>query len=71
MHEQASRMARLIDDLLSLSRIEMNEHVLPTGRANLRHVLGSVAATARQGPQSKSHRQAGHDGHLAGEYQLA
>jgi two-component system phosphate regulon sensor histidine kinase PhoR len=45
MHEQASRMARLIDDLLSLSRIEMNEHVLPTGRANLRHVIGSVAAT--------------------------
>ncbi len=45
MHEQASRMARLIEDLLSLSRIEMNEHVLPTGRANLRHVLGSVAAT--------------------------
>ncbi len=45
MHEQASRMARLIEDLLSLSRIEMNEHVLPTGRANLYHVLGSVAAT--------------------------
>jgi two-component system phosphate regulon sensor histidine kinase PhoR len=45
MHEQASRMARLIDDLLSLSRIEMNEHVRPTGRANLHHVLGSVAAT--------------------------
>ncbi len=45
MHEQASRMARLIEDLLSLSRIEMNEHVPPTGRANLRHVLGSVAAT--------------------------
>jgi two-component system, OmpR family, phosphate regulon sensor histidine kinase PhoR len=45
MHEQASRMARLIDDLLSLSRIEMNEHVLPAGRTNLRHVLGSVAAT--------------------------
>jgi two-component system, OmpR family, phosphate regulon sensor histidine kinase PhoR len=45
MHDQASRMARLIEDLLSLSRIEMNEHVLPTGRANLHHVLGSVAAT--------------------------
>jgi two-component system phosphate regulon sensor histidine kinase PhoR len=45
MHEQASRMARLIEELLSLSRIEMNEHVLPTGRANLRDVLGSVAAT--------------------------
>jgi two-component system, OmpR family, phosphate regulon sensor histidine kinase PhoR len=45
MHEQASRMARLIEDLLSLSRIEMNEHVTPTGRANLRHVIGSVTAT--------------------------
>jgi two-component system, OmpR family, phosphate regulon sensor histidine kinase PhoR len=45
MHEQASRMARLIEDLLSLSRIEMNEHVTPTGRANLHHVIGSVAAT--------------------------
>jgi two-component system, OmpR family, phosphate regulon sensor histidine kinase PhoR len=45
MHEQASRMARLIEDLLSLSRIEMNEHVPPTGRTNLHHVLGSVAAT--------------------------
>jgi two-component system, OmpR family, phosphate regulon sensor histidine kinase PhoR len=45
MHEQASRMARLIEDLLSLSRIEMNEHVLPTGRASLHHVLGSVTAT--------------------------
>ena len=45
MQEQAARMARLIDDLLSLSRIEMNEHLPPTGRANLRHVLGSVADT--------------------------
>src|SRR5437764_543775 len=45
MHEQASRMARLIEDLLSLSRIEMNEHLPPTGRANLSQVLGSVAAT--------------------------
>jgi two-component system phosphate regulon sensor histidine kinase PhoR len=45
MQEQASRMARLIDDLLSLGRIEMNEHLPPTGKANLRHVLGSVADT--------------------------
>lgn len=29
MHEQASRMSRLIDDLLSLSRVEMREHVAP------------------------------------------
>jgi two-component system phosphate regulon sensor histidine kinase PhoR len=45
MHEQASRMARLIEDLLSLSRIEMNEHVTPTGCAKLHDVIASVAAT--------------------------
>ncbi|MDB5476614.1 MAG: ATPase, partial [Phenylobacterium sp.] len=31
MAEQAGRMARLIDDLLSLSRIELNEHIAPEG----------------------------------------
>ena len=30
---EAARMRRLIDDLLSLTRIEMNEHVPPAGRA--------------------------------------
>ncbi|WP_375454870.1 ATP-binding protein [uncultured Methylobacterium sp.] len=30
MHSQAQRMTRLIDDLLSLSRIELREHVAPT-----------------------------------------
>jgi two-component system, OmpR family, phosphate regulon sensor histidine kinase PhoR len=30
MHVQADRMSRLISDLLSLSRIELNEHVPPT-----------------------------------------
>jgi two-component system phosphate regulon sensor histidine kinase PhoR len=29
MHTQASRMARLIDDLLSLSRVELSAHVRP------------------------------------------
>jgi two-component system phosphate regulon sensor histidine kinase PhoR len=35
MHGQADRMSRLISDLLSLSRIELNEHVPPTGHTNL------------------------------------
>jgi two-component system phosphate regulon sensor histidine kinase PhoR len=39
MGEQASRMRRLIDDLLSLSRIELNEHVRPSGSVNLGDVV--------------------------------
>src|SRR5204863_1579600 len=35
MHEQAARMIRLVEDLLSLSRIELNEHVRPQGRVAL------------------------------------
>jgi two-component system, OmpR family, phosphate regulon sensor histidine kinase PhoR len=38
MGNQADRMSRLISDLLSLSRIELNEHVPPTG-------LSDIAAT--------------------------
>jgi two-component system, OmpR family, phosphate regulon sensor histidine kinase PhoR len=35
MHLQADRMSRLISDLLSLSRIELNERVAPTDHINL------------------------------------
>ena len=35
MQEQADRMYRLIADLLSLSRIEMEEHSVPRGRVDL------------------------------------
>src|SRR5205823_10733377 len=44
MHEQAGRMARLVDDLLSLSRVELHEHVAPTAHVVLKPVLDSVAA---------------------------
>ncbi|MCW5732135.1 MAG: GHKL domain-containing protein, partial [Alphaproteobacteria bacterium] len=43
MHEQAQRMARLIRDLLSLSRIEMNEHTPPSGSVELAAIVGPVA----------------------------
>lgn len=43
MAEQSQRMARLVDDLLSLSRIEMNEHQPPTERVNLGRLLRTVA----------------------------
>ena len=45
MHTEAARMARLVDDLMSLSRVEINEHVAPRGAADLEDVLAAVAAT--------------------------
>lgn len=43
MAAQAERMARLIDDLLSLSRIELHEHTPPTGTADIRDILTRTA----------------------------
>ena len=42
MHEQASRMSRLVSDLLSLSRIEASEHTRPTGKVQIRNIVSSV-----------------------------
>ncbi|RTL66727.1 MAG: hypothetical protein EKK41_17905 [Hyphomicrobiales bacterium] len=42
MSEQADRMTRLIDDLLSLSRVEMREHLPPSERVDLEEALGHV-----------------------------
>ena len=42
MQDQAARMARLIEDLMSLSRIELNEHIPPQGRADLRLTVKDV-----------------------------
>jgi two-component system phosphate regulon sensor histidine kinase PhoR len=38
MQDQAQRMRRLIDDLLSLSRIELNEHIAPAKTVDLKTV---------------------------------
>jgi two-component system phosphate regulon sensor histidine kinase PhoR len=43
MAEQGERMRRLIDDLLSLSRIEMEEHQPPTGEAPLAMITRAEA----------------------------
>jgi two-component system phosphate regulon sensor histidine kinase PhoR len=42
MDEEAKRMSRLIDDLLSLSRVEVDEHVVPDDQINLLDVLVTV-----------------------------
>jgi two-component system phosphate regulon sensor histidine kinase PhoR len=48
MAVEAGRMRRLIDDLLSLTRIEQNEHVPPLGDVDIADVIRE-AATALQG----------------------
>jgi two-component system phosphate regulon sensor histidine kinase PhoR len=44
MGAQTARMRRLIDDLLSLTRIELNEHVPPNGRVSLEGVVREAVA---------------------------
>jgi two-component system, OmpR family, phosphate regulon sensor histidine kinase PhoR len=51
MHDQAARMSRLVNDLLSLSRIEMKAHVRPSTEADLsaiiRHLDDALEPLAR------------------------
>ena len=42
MAQHAERMTRLVGDLLSLSRIEMNEHTIPADQVNLAALLATV-----------------------------
>jgi two-component system phosphate regulon sensor histidine kinase PhoR len=45
MQDQTSRMARLIDDLLSLSRLEMKPFLTPSENVDIRSVIESVIDT--------------------------
>jgi len=47
MAQQATRMARLVDDLLSLSRIELNEHIAPSGKVDLARTVQDVSDAIR------------------------
>ena len=42
MHRESQRMSRLIEDLLSLSRVEINEHVAPRKPVNIENILKAV-----------------------------
>jgi two-component system phosphate regulon sensor histidine kinase PhoR len=52
MQKQAGRMSRLVDDLLSLSRIELREHTAPTDQIDAVKVLYGVVDALQ--PQSRS-----------------
>lgn len=45
MRQQGRRMARLIDDLLSLSRVELNQHLRPTHEVALVPLIGHLIET--------------------------
>jgi two-component system phosphate regulon sensor histidine kinase PhoR len=51
MQAQAERMSRLISDLMSLSRIELNEHIAPLGRVDL--AMAVVDVIDALAPQAK------------------
>ena len=46
MQTETERMVRLIDDLLSLSRIEMSRHESPDSEVNLTGMINSIVLTA-------------------------
>jgi two-component system phosphate regulon sensor histidine kinase PhoR len=56
MQIQTDRMRRLINDLLSLSRVEMNEHVPPTGSVDLNLLVREVTESLAPVAQSRSIR---------------
>lgn len=64
MSQQAARMTRLVEDLLSLSRIEINEHTLPKGLVDLPVLLARVVDVISAGDpdvREKIHIQARDD----------
>jgi two-component system phosphate regulon sensor histidine kinase PhoR len=53
MHDQATRMTRLVSDLLSLSRIELYEHTPPTARVDMPKLLRGVADALKPQAQAR------------------
>ena len=47
VERQIQHMARLVDDLLSLSRIELNEHIAPSGKVDLGRTIQDVTDAIR------------------------
>lgn len=45
MNDEASRMTRLIEDLLSLSKIEREAHIPPSDKVSLQQIINNVSET--------------------------
>jgi two-component system phosphate regulon sensor histidine kinase PhoR len=56
MRSQANRMSRLVNDLLSLSRIEINEHTAPIDRVSCAPILRNVVTAIEMEAKRKDMR---------------
>ena len=65
MDEESKRMTRLIDDLISLSRVEVEEHILPAEQVHLDEVITNVVAIL-SGRAQKRDMTISFDNHIAG-----
>ena len=54
MHDEASRMVNVISDLMSLSKIEAQEHVLPEARVEIRAVAKNIASAMHLAAEQRS-----------------
>ena len=55
MEEESKRMSRLIDDLMSLSKVEVDEHIVPKGKVFIKRVLTSAIASLNDRAQRTGH----------------
>ncbi len=60
MSVEAGRMRRLIEDLLSLTRIELNEHVRPAGRVSIEAIVREALCRAQPAGADRRHRARSH-----------
>lgn len=54
MSQQAERMRRLVDDLLSLSRLEMSAHTQPDGRVDLEELIAGEVDNEKVAAEKKN-----------------
>ena len=54
MDEESRRMTRLIDDLISLSRVEVEEHIVPDEQVDIDSVIANVSGILADSAQKQN-----------------
>ena len=66
MDEESRRMTRLIDDLISLSRVEVEEHIVPDEQVDIDSVIANVSGILADRAQ-KQNMVISYENHLEGQ----